>query len=608
MSASTFFDAMKGLLPGRQPSNPLVSYTENGAISLPTTQSAWRTHTTQPSNLSRNNVAQEQVGARLNLFFKTVRGLTQENLHSYLEAAWKENPLDTLRIIFQTRDCRGGKGERLLFCQMMQWLAKIDPQSVALNLHLVPIYGRWSDTLFIPGGCAFMSRQLRKDKETLIREGDKARVSLAAKWAPTEGHALDKKYNLVNKMVATFGPPLNATGYRKLYLSPLRKYLKIVERSMCLREWEAIDYSRVPSRAMKNYKQAFERHDVERFTKWKTALTSADKKTEDGEVVKVNAKQLFPHELVNEYYSNRLKAVDTVTEEQWKVLEQDLQIMGTFGKSVCLCDVSGSMDGIPMQVSIALGILISGVTAPPFKNQIITFESFPKFHLVQGATLKERVDVLREAPWGGSTNLQAAFDLILSRAVQFKVAPQDMPQRLYIFSDMQFDTACECNIHTNFETIDAKYRAAGYKRPQVIFWNLRAAESKEFPVTANENGVALLAGFSPSLLKSVMDGADMTPWGILRKILDNPRYLPITAASLEDDDDMVVDDDDECKSDKKKIAEVVAEIKADTAPVIVAPEPRVVRGRGSLRGRRAGRGGFRGRGSLRGARGGKRKH
>jgi hypothetical protein len=579
-TSASFLNAMIGMLP--------AGWTEKGAVSLPTSQ---------PLHMK------QQIGARTDLFFKSVRGLGDDSLKDYLDKAWAEDPLDTLRIIFHTRDCRGGKGERKLFRDMLTWLAQKCPQAIAYNLHLVPLYGRWDDVLFVPGGIDLMARQLLKDHAAFTENPETAQISLAAKWAPSERHALDKKYQFVSQLVKALKMPDDAvkgitqgrTVYRKKYLTPLRTYLKVVERAMCAKEWETIDYSKVPSKAMKNYKKAFERNDEDRFTEWKTALARPDKMTEDGEVVKVNAKQLFPHELVKEYYSGQPQNV--VTEEQWKVLQEDLAQAGTFSRSVCLCDVSGSMEGDPMLVSIALGVLLSAVTQPPFQNQVITFESNPQFHLVEGKTLFDKVQSLKNMKWGGSTNLQSAFDLILSRAIQFKVPADEMPQRLYIFSDMQFDSACGRNDHTNFETITAKYRAAGYTRPEIVFWNLRATNSKEVPVSANENGVALLSGFSPSLLKSLLDGADLTPWGIIRKILDNPRYSAIT---LPEDN----------KSDEKKHGfsedDDVPDMLMDVSPsdhVLMAPVARDKAPSASRGGQsRGGRGGARGRGRGRGAR------
>ena len=47
------------------------------------------------------------------------------------------------------------------------------------------------------------------------------------------------------------------------------------------------------------------------------------------------------------------------------------------GKLVALVDVSGSMSGTPMEAAIALGILVSELAAPTFRDRVLTFESVP---------------------------------------------------------------------------------------------------------------------------------------------------------------------------------------------------------------------------------------
>ena len=53
--------------------------------------------------------------------------------------------------------------------------------------------------------------------------------------------------------------------YRKRYLTPLRKYLKIVERNMCAKKWDKIDYDLIPSKARLNLHYAFIRNDNKRY-------------------------------------------------------------------------------------------------------------------------------------------------------------------------------------------------------------------------------------------------------------------------------------------------------------------------------------------------------
>jgi hypothetical protein len=100
---------------------------------------------------------------------------------------------------------------------------------------------------------------------------------------------------------------------------------------------------------------------------------------------------------------------------------------------------------------------------------------------------------------------------------------------MYILSDMQFDVACGGNAYTNLEVMTAKYRQAGYVRPEVVFWNLRApTTNSSMPAAARDAGVALVSGFSPSVLKALLNGEDITPWSVLRNILDDRRYACVT--------------------------------------------------------------------------------
>ena len=66
------------------------------------------------------------------------------------------------------------------------------------------------------------------------------------------------------------------------------------------------------------------------------------------------------------------------------------------------------------------------------------------------------------------------------------------------------------------EVIKQKYARAGYDMPQIVYWNVRA-NTKDFGAKANEEGVALLAGFSLSLLKAVINGEDFSPFGIFQR-------------------------------------------------------------------------------------------
>ena len=485
---TSFLEAMSEKLPTVTP------VTENGAVSLETTGIDC-----------------------VNLFFKLCRGINEEQLRKLLEAAWVEEPLDCLKLIFNARDCRGGKGERHIFLLAMKWLSEKDPGVVLANIDVVPEYGRWEDLLgFIEFGDVFADRvaemfstQLKLDLE-LMKQGKPC--SLAAKWAPTEGRKHDRKTHAATLIRSKL--KCTPRQYRVRYLTPLRSYLRVVEHYMCAKEWSEIDYSKVPSVAMNKLKKAFAKNDAERFNAWKRALVSGtDPK------VKVNASQVFLHDLVRPYMAGHVK--DVVTEKQWEALVEKGQ---SLKDSIVLSDVSGSMYGTPMEVSIALGIFISEMVAEPFKNQVITFETSPKFFHLTEESLHGKVNQLKNAPWGGSTNFQAVFDLILKRSLDNEVPPEMMPKRLFVLSDMQFNQAdYGNNFMTNYEVIKMKYSSAGYQMPQIIFWNLRG-NTKDFPINALENGTSMISGFSQDLLKAIVNGKDLTPYGTMRSVIDDERY------------------------------------------------------------------------------------
>ena len=228
--------------------------------------------------------------------------------------------------------------------------------------------------------------------------------------------------------------------------------------------------------------------------------------------------------------------VDQVIEEQWRAQVEATRALGTFRRALVLSDVSGSMSGTLMEVSIALGILIASLTEPPFQGQVLTFSEEPQFHQVpagSGVTLLDMVTSVAGMEWGGTTNIEKAFDRILERAVSNAVAAADMPTRLYILSDMQFDDAAGDDRLTHLELTRRKYAAHGYSLPEVIFWNLRSSSTRDLPATFDTPGVACVSGYSPSILKQLLEGAELSPTSVMRSVLDDPRYaciLPPPAA------------------------------------------------------------------------------
>ena len=491
--------------------------TENGAVSL---------STPDPSGISEG---------RVSLFFKAIRGIDDTKLYEYLQKSLEEDLIDTFIITFNCRDPRGGKGERDIGRKLLKYLFMHKPVEFSKVFHLIPEYGRWDDLLLLFPKATIAKTQTHKNvqdevvkffceklKEDIRHMHDGKPVSICAKWAPTEGDVEDKLYHVVDTICEHLD--ITKRMYRKEYIVPLRSYLQIVEVYMSTNKWDLIQYSKVPSHAMKNLKKAFEKHSPEAFTAWKESLVKGE--------VKVNAKVLHPHELIREIRTKG--SSDEVTESQWKVLEDEAEKLGVLEDVCVVCDTSGSMqmpNHLPLDISVALGILISKLTKGPFNGHVITFEENPRFIKIEYGSLYDRYYQLASIPWGGSTNLQATFDMILERGKIFKLTNADMPKRLIIISDMQFNYVEGRSTLTNFQEIERKYAESNYTRPQLVFWNVNG-KSEDFPVDVNDNGTCLVSGSSPAILKSIISAKTFTSYAILKEELDSKRYKKIKDALM----------------------------------------------------------------------------
>ena len=510
------------------------THTANGAVSLATPDSSG------------------ESSGRLSLFFKAVRGLNAPTQYKYMYDASQENVVDAFLLAFHIRDCRGGKGEREIGRRGLVWLFINYPHEFSKVAKLLPEYGRWDDLLqFFPGVLnltnidyvkdnysstvqdqkilltlqtlqrqivKIYADQLHEDKD-LMMQGKP--ITLACKWAPTEGDSLDRKTGIYKTLATEMH--ISPRVLRKQYLTPMRLYIKIVERFLCERKWNHIDYNKVPSCAMKRLKKSFVKHDETRFIEWSNALQKGDPN-----VAKVNAKQLHPHELVKEM--RQMRYADSVCEAQWKIIEDECMKNGSLNNDMAVVDTSSSMyspECLPYDVACAMGLLISKCSVGKFKNHVITFNTTPEFDVLNDGSIYDRWKQLSNIRWGGSTNLQATFELILSRAKMFGLTQADMPKRLWIISDMQFDQINGYGNITNFQAIDNMYVGSGFIRPNIIFWNVNG-NSTDFPVSVGDHGTALISGFSPLIMKSILNGDEsFSPYGVMRRALDDERLLPV---------------------------------------------------------------------------------
>ena len=312
-------------------------------------------------------------------------------------------------------------------------------------------------------------------------------------------------------------------------LSEFRHFIvsktQVVENFMCANKWNSIKYEEVPSVAGLRYKNTFIKHDNERYNQYIQNVLS--NKT------KINSSVLYPNDIYHnyKYQSNGAISIDAI-KAMWDNLPNFME--GCKDRILPVCDVSGSMYGTPMEVSVALGCYISERNEGPFKDAFITFSSKPELQILSGDIIS-RFNQLSNAHWGMNTNLQAVFDLILNRAQETNMAQELMPTKLLIISDMHFDMAVGTANYwygytpepTNFEAIKAKYAAAGYEMPGIIFWNVNG-DAGNVPVTMRDQNVGLVSGYSPSILKSVLQAKVLSPIELMLNTVNTERYSIIS--------------------------------------------------------------------------------
>jgi hypothetical protein len=168
-----------------------------------------------------------------------------------------------------------------------------------------------------------------------------------------------------------------------------------------------------------------------------------------------------------------------------------------------------------------------------WKDKFLTFSGNPSLQTLTGNSLSSKVRNLSNADWGGNTDIQKTFDLILDTAVRNNIPESDMPRKLIIVSDMQFDNCVVMDGTgsgweysgkkvTNYEAIRIKYAQAGYSLPEVIFWNVNSSDN--VPMKAHDSGTALVSGCSPSILTAVLTGNAITPLSLMRDAVYTERY------------------------------------------------------------------------------------
>lgn len=448
--------------------------------------------------------------ACVDLFYK-IGASRGQNVIPLFIAAFVEDTDKALRILQWARDIRGGAGERQIFRDIMQYLEQrygIKGYKFIELLNKIPELGRWDD-LFI-----FNQPETKAVVYELVSNALKAGNALAAKWSPRKNQVAIELRNYMG---------LSPKAYRQLIVG----LSNTTEQLTCSNQWDEINFSQVPSICHTRNRSAFNRH-TEKYTEYVEAL----KNNTVG--IKINAGVIYPYDVlksvsytsfVDDFYTSRPNATEReAIIQQWNALENFI----SSGAILPLVDVSGSMfckitkNLTALDVAVSLGLYCADKNQGSFNGTFLTFSGAPELIHLKGDII-EKYEQMNQTHWEMNTNLHKALDKIISVALENKVQQSEMPDMLLILSDMQFDECIQYDDDA-MDMIVRKYNEAEYNVPKIVFWNLQAHSN--VPVKFDTSGVALISGFSPAILKSLLanDLEQFTPEAIMNKTILNSRY------------------------------------------------------------------------------------
>ena len=478
-----------------------IAYTQNGAV-------------TDLSTMSDCLDLFATIGA--------IRAAGEQDIINRFVRAYTENADIAMKILFFGRDVRGGLGERRVFRIIINWLAENEPASLRKNIELIPEYGRFDDLVSLMGTpCEDDAvRVIHKQLQADIAAG--AEVSLLAKWLPSVNASNDETVRAAKHIAHRLG--MTDREYRKTLVA-LREKIRIIENNLRTKDY-SFDYSKQPSKAMFKYRRAFQRNDGKRYSEFLKAVQSGKSQ--------LHADALAPYEIVRAALNvGGWRMRYDLSDADENALNASWESLPDFcgdRNALAIVDTSGSMydfDALPAAVALSLGLYFGERSKGVFRNHFIEFSSDPQLIEIKGKTFSERLRYLCTFNKVANTDIEAVFDLILNAAVSGGASQEELPETLYLISDMEFDRCVRNASLTNFENAKRRFAEHGYKLPKTVFWNV-ASRGGNQPVTMNEEGTALVSGCTPRLF-SMVAGGDVTPYSAMADMLSSERYAQISA-------------------------------------------------------------------------------
>jgi len=484
-----------------------------------------------------------------------------DNLNSFREK--KEYWSYYIKLLFKIRDHKDGNGERLYFYKLFLRLHEKIPCIVEATLPLLTggydnnmdleeekPFGSFLDLNKLYDLCESKHENLKIAIvnyyiKCMIKDRYSTAPTLAVKWIPRENKNHDKMAKHIATSLFIDNEPLHKKmkKYRN-FIKGIMDKIVIIEKLMSEGRWDEIEVKNVGSKALLKYLYAFKnehkktgviRHpdDEKRMILREKMLTEFNKSPEES---RMNVNGLQPYEITREVINGKILqeqeanivALWSKFEYEWNKDLENSDIDNQSMDLVIMSDVSGSMCGIAMEACVSLSLLFANRLKKPWKNKVLTFDSKPQWYdIPEHMNIVEKIKYLLQAPWGGGTNIGLALERMLQNAIENNVESTDMPSKLLILSDMQFDQACCAGDEflTGYEFIESKYKLYGYTMPHIIFWNLRG-NTNGYSNKSEQKGTTMVSGFGASSFKAFMSGKfniDNTPWDTLKDLLETER-------------------------------------------------------------------------------------
>ena len=455
-----------------------------------------------------------------------------EDIIFLFQQALEENEAYAMKCLFYLRDIIGGQGERRFFRVAFRWLCDAHPELAKRNLNYISEFGRWDDLIYACEGTKLEVNAFTIVAKQIVLDLKCKTPSLLAKWMPSENASSKETTRVANKLRQFM--KLSHKDYRKV-LSSLRERINIVERLMSSNQWDKIEFDKIPSKAGMIYKNAFARRDL---------IAQKYKEFMQDDTTKVNAKALFPYEIVQQalgycwhhnMWADNISQFDSFNNPErlainkyWENLPDYFD--GSDRSILAVVDTSGSMYGNPINVAISLGIYAGEHSNGAFKNHYISFASIPQLITIEGVDFVDKVKRIYDTNLCDNTNLPAVFDMLLRMMLSGEADPKDLPSTIVVISDMEIDSATydyrhrgsamtRYNIESEMETIRRRWNNYGYKMPSLIYWNVNARNNTFIDAGPD---VSFVSGCSPILFEQVVKG--ITGKQLMMDKLNSKRY------------------------------------------------------------------------------------